>query len=231
VTHFDFRQGLKSNISFFNNVGKGLREDEMKSLHLPLWLAFLVLVSHATASAQSSVEPITAKQRELSYQIQPDGSRVLKNEQAGVFYRSSSGASIRTVGDRSTLIDAQGDRYEINHNKKLARLTAHGVLPYESIKSMNNARPSNIQEEVVNGLACAVVPAYYNADPTDDPNAKPSGKAYFYPPYGLWVKSEFTNPEGSLLTVRELYDIEIIEPDPALVRIPEGYSIDPKPEQ
>ncbi len=67
----------------------------MKSLRLPLWLAFLLLVSHATARAQSSVEPITAKQRELSYQIQPDGSRVLKNEQAGVFYRSSAGASGR----------------------------------------------------------------------------------------------------------------------------------------
>ena len=81
----------------------------MKSLRLPLWLAFLLLASHATARAQSSVEPIKAKQRELSYQIQPDGSRVLKNQQAGVFYRSSSGASIKTMGDRSTLIDAHGD--------------------------------------------------------------------------------------------------------------------------
>ena len=205
----------------------------MKSLRLPLWLAFLLLVSHATARAQSSVEPITAKQRELSYQIQPDGSRVLKNEQAGVFYRSSSGASIRTLGDRSTLIDAQGDEYEINHNKKLAKLVAHfEELPHEVIKNLSNTRPSNsnIQEEVVNGLICAIVPSYYN-EPAENPNAKPSGKEYFYPPYGLWVKSEFTNPDGSLLTVRELYDIEIIEPDPALVRIPEGYSIDPNPER
>ena len=200
----------------------------MQSLHLPLWLAFLLLVSHGTARAQSSVEPITAKQRELSYQIQPDGSRVLKNEQVGAFYRSSSGASIKTMGDRSTLIDAQGNHYEINHNKKFARLMAHGVLPYELIK---NLRPSNSQDEAVNGLICVVVPAYHNTDPTGNPNPKPSGKEYFYSPYGLWVKSECTNPEGSLLTVRELYDIEIIEPDPALVRIPEGYSIDVQPEQ
>src|SRR4030095_5791787 len=116
----------------------------MKSLRLPLWLAFLLLASHATARAQSSVEPITAKQRELSYQIQPDGSRVLKNQQAGVFYRSSSGASIRTFGDRSTLIDAQGDQYEINHNKKLAKLVAHlEEPPHEVIKNLNNLRPSN----------------------------------------------------------------------------------------
>jgi hypothetical protein len=202
----------------------------MKSLRLPLWLAFLLLASHATARAQSSVEPITAKQRELSYQIQPDGSRVLKNQQAGVFYRSSSGASIRTFGDRSTLIDAQGDQYEINHNKKLAKLVAHlEEPPHEVIKNLNNLRPSNIQEEAVNGLICAVVPLYHT-DPMGNPNAKP-GKEYLYLSYGLWVKSVFTNPEGSLLTVRELYDIEIIEPDPALVRIPEGYSIDPNPER
>ena len=203
----------------------------MKSLRLPLWLAFLLLVSHATARAQSSVEPITAKQRELSYQIQPDGSRVLKNEQAGVFYRSSSGASIKTMGDRSTLIDAQGDHYEINHNKKLAKLVAHGdgVPLHEFIKNLNNGRPSNMQEEAVNGLICAVVPLYHT-HPMGNPNAKP-GKEYLYLPYGLWVKSEFTNPEGSLLTVRELDDIEIIEPDPALVRIPEGYSIDLQSEQ
>src|SRR5262245_21329067 len=103
-----------------------MREDKMKSLHLPFWLAFLLLILHLTARAQSSVQPITAKQRELSYQIQPDGSRVLKNQQTGAFYRSSFGASIRTLGDRSTLIDAQGDHYEINHNKKLAKLVAHG---------------------------------------------------------------------------------------------------------
>jgi hypothetical protein len=205
----------------------------MKSLRLPLWLAFLLLASHATARAQSSVEPITAKQRELSYQIQPDGSSVLKNEQAGVFYRSSSGASIKTMGDRSTLIDAHGDHYEINHNKRSARLVANGEPPHEFIKvikNLNNAGPSNILYEAVNGLICAVLPSYYN-EPAENPNAKPSGKEYFYPPYGLWVKSEFTNPEGSLLTVRELYDIEIIEPDPALVRIPEGYSIDLQPQQ
>jgi hypothetical protein len=131
------------------------------------------------------------------------------------------------------LIDAQGDHYEINHNKKSARLVAHGEPPHEfikSLKSLNNARPSNSRDEAVNGLICLVVPSYYN-EPAENPNAKPSGEEYLYLPYGLWVKSEFTNPEGSLLTVRELYDIELIEPDPALVQIPIGYSIDPKPEQ
>jgi hypothetical protein len=204
----------------------------MKSLRFTLWVALLLSISHVNTRAQSLTEPIKAKQRELSYQIQPDGSRVLKNEQAGVFNRSSSGASIKTMGDRSTLIDAQGDRYEINHNRKLAKLVGHlEEPPHEVIKSLNIAGPSNILYEAVNGLVCAVLPLYFNSDPTGNKNAKPSGKEYLYLPYGLWVKSEFTSPEGSLLTVRELYDIEIIEPDPALVRIPEGYSIDLQPEQ
>jgi hypothetical protein len=203
----------------------------MKSLRFTLWVALLLSISLVNTRAQSPTEPIKAKQRELSYQIQPDGSRVLKNEQAGVFYRSSSGASIKTMGDRSTLIDAQGDQYEINHNKKFAKLVAHlEEPPHEVIKNLNNLRPSNSQDESVNGLICAVLP-FYNTEPLGNPNAKPSGKEYLYLPYGLWVKSVFTNPDGSLLTVRELYDIEIIEPDPALVRIPEGYSIDIQPEQ
>jgi hypothetical protein len=129
------------------------------------------------------------------------------------------------------LIDAHSDQYEINHNTKLARLVAHlEEPPHEVIKNLNNLRPSNSRDEAVNGLICAVVPSYYN-EPAENPNAKPSGEEYLYLPYGLWVKSVFTNPDGSLLRVRELYDIEIIEPDPALVRIPEGYSIDLQPEQ
>lgn len=203
----------------------------MRSLCSTIWVALLLSISHVNTRAQSPTEPIKAKHRERSYQIQPDGSRVLRNEQAGVFYRSSSGASIKTMGDRSTLIDAQGDEYEINHNNKLAKLVAHlEEPPHEVIKNLKNWNNSNIQEEVVNGLVCAVLPSYYN-EPAENPNAKPSGKEYLYLPYGLWVKSEFTNPEGSLLTVRELYDIELIEPDPALVGIPEGYSIDLKPER
>jgi hypothetical protein len=58
----------------------------MKWLRLTLLGGISLLsVSQNAIRAQSPAEPIKAKQRELSYQIQPDGSRVLKNEQAGVF--------------------------------------------------------------------------------------------------------------------------------------------------
>jgi len=81
------------------------------------------------------------------------------------------------------------------------------------IKSLNIAGPSNILYEAVNGLNCAVIPVY-NTEPVGNGNAKPSGKEYLYLPYGLWVRTEFTStsPEGSLLTIRELYDIQVAEP-------------------
>jgi len=196
----------------------------MKWTSLNLWVPILLLLVSRNVTAQSPAQPIKAKQRQLSYEIQSDGSRVLKSEQEGVFYRTSSGAAIRTMGDRSTFMDAQGDMYEIDHNKKFARLVAHGsgTPLHEVFKNMSKDPPSNILYEAVNGLNCAVVPMY-SGNKFENPES--SGKVYLYLPYGLEVKSESTNPEDSL-TIRELYDIEVAEPDPALVRIPEGYFID-----
>ena len=166
---------------------------------------------------------IKAKQRELVYQIQPDGSKVLKSEQAGAYYRSSSGATMNTMGFISTFFDEQGNAYEINHKKKVARLVEHGVLPHEFIKNKMAAK-SIKGYEIVNGLNCAVRTVLVNG--------KPGGKAYLYLPYSLEVRTEWTTePGGSLLIVRELYDIEVAEPDAALLRIPEGYSVDNQPEQ
>jgi hypothetical protein len=189
----------------------------MKWLRLTLWVpVLLLLASQNDTRAQSPAEPIKAKQRQLSYQIQADGSRVLKHEQAGVFYRSSSGASMNTMGFLSTFQDEQGDTYEINDNTKVARFVAHQEPLHESLK---NNPPGSIEGyETVNGLNCAVQMTLLNG--------KPAGKSYLYLPYGLWVKTEFTDPTGSLLMIRELYDIEVVEPDPAVFRIPEGYFID-----
>ena len=48
-------------------------------------------------------------------------------------------------------------------------------------------------------------------------NGKPAGKEYSYLPYGLNVKTEVTATDGShlIVIVRELYDIQVAEPDPA----------------
>ena len=195
----------------------------MKWPRLILWAPILLLLLFQNAiRAQSPAEPIKAKQRMLSYQIQPDGSRILKQERAGVFYRSSSGATMNTVGDRATFFDEQGNTYEIAHSKKFAKLVVRSPeLLHERIKK---TPPESIQGyEMVNGLHCAIRTVLVNG--------KPGGKEYSYLPYGLIVKVEWTEPGGSHLMVRELYDIEVAEPDQALVRIPEGYSIDNQPGQ
>ncbi len=197
----------------------------MKWLRLTLWgpILFFSLFQDATR-AQSPVEPIKAKQRKLTYQIQPDGSKILKREETGVFYRSSSGATMNTMADRSTFIDEQGNTYNIVHSTKLAKLVARQGQPellYEQIKALP---PEGIQGyEMVNGLQCAIRPVLGNG--------KPTGKAYSYLPYGLTVKVETTDPGGSFWVVREMYDIEVAEPDPAQVRIPKGYSINDQPGQ
>jgi len=197
----------------------------MKWLHLTLWgpILFFSLFQDATR-AQSTVEPIKAKQRKLTYQIQPDGSKILKQQEAGVFYRASSGATMNTMGDRSTFMDEQGNTYNIVHSRKLAKLVVRQDQPlfyYEMIKKLP---PESIKGyEMVNGLNCAIRLVLMNG--------KPSGKAYSYLPYGLTVKVETTDPGGSFLVVREMYDIEVAEPDQALVRIPEGYSINDRAEQ
>jgi hypothetical protein len=194
----------------------------MNYLHLKLWVMALLLlyVSQNAIRAQSTTEPIKAKQRQLSYQIQADGSKVLKSEQAGAFYRASSGARMDSMGFLSTFSDEQGNTYEVNHNKEVARFVEHQVPLHEFVENRISAE-SIKGYETVNGLICAVRTVLVNG--------KPGGKSYVYLPYGLEVKTEWKL--GSFLTVRELYDIEVVEPDPALLRIPEGYLIDNQPEQ
>ena len=189
----------------------------MKRLHFTLWALILLfsLFQNATR-AQSPVEPIKARQSKLTYQVHLDGSRILKRAETGAFYRSSSGATMNSMGDRSTFFYEQGNTYNIVHSKKIANFVEH---PDESIYELIKKTPSEsiLGYEMVNGLNCAIRPVLINN--------KPSGKAYSYLPYGLTVKVETAAPGGSYLVVRELYDIEVAEPDAALVRIPEGYSI------
>ena len=189
----------------------------MRWLRLTLWVQILVLSLFLNASsAQSSVEPIKAKQRSLTYQIQPNGSRILKWEQTGAFYRSSSGATMNTMGDRSTLFDEQGNTWNIIHSKKIANFVEHPAeSSYEIIKK--TPPESILGYEMVNGLQCAVGRVLFNG--------KLAGKSYSYLPYGLEVKFEVKVPGTSQLEVREMYDMEVAEPDPALLRIPEGYAI------
>jgi hypothetical protein len=179
------------------------------------------------AGEKSPAVPIKAKQRGFSYEIQPDGSKILKHQQEGAYYRSWSGASMNTLGDRSTFTDEQGNTYEIVHSKKFAKKFAqfgeHQPMPlHEMMKRI--PEESILGYETVNGFHCAVRTVLVNGEP--------GGKDYTYLPYGLLVKVEWMEPGGGPhQMVHELYDIEVAEPDPALVRIPEAYSVDNQPER
>jgi hypothetical protein len=129
---------------------------------------------------------------------------------------------MNTMGDQSTFIDEEGNTYEIAHRRKIANFVEH---PPESIYEMlKKTPPESIKGyEMVNGIKCAILPVWVNG--------KPGGKEYVSLPYGLIVKIEAKVPDGSQLMVRELYDIVAAEPDPALVKIPEGYFIQNEGEQ
>jgi hypothetical protein len=170
------------------------------------------------AGEQSPAEPIKAKQRQMTYEVQPDGSEALKYKEEGVFYRSSSGAELNKMGNQVSFIDSSGNFYRIVPSKKLAVLAFRNTEPphRRSKLTEDEIKKYDIKHEMTNGFYCAVIPAYLNG--------KPSGKVLRYLPYDLEIRSEVKFEEGRL-TVRELYDIEVAEPDPSLMRIPEGYSV------
>ena len=123
---------------------------------------------------------------------------------------------MNTIEAHSTLIDERGNIYEINHNSKFAKLIETGAPPFHELVKRNGQ--VNVKGyETVNGFECAVRSILVNGEP--------GGKEYLYIPYGLLVKTEWTTDGGSHWMVRELYDIQIAEPDPASVQIPEGYAI------
>jgi hypothetical protein len=126
-----------------------------------------------------------------------------------------------TLENRSTFIDEQGNSYRIVHDKKLAEFVDQGPTVHAIMKQY--PKETILGYEMINGFHCAVRTLFVNG--------KPGGKEYAYLPYGLIVKFEFTAPGGKRQMVQELYDIEVAEPDPALVRIPNGYAIANQPEK
>ena len=123
---------------------------------------------------------------------------------------------MNTMGQLSTFIDEQRDAYEIVHHAKIAQFVQHN--PPLDVFNLQSKR-----HETVNGYDCAV------STSTTLINGKPQSSAYWHIPSGLLIKLESTH--GDSLTVREMYDIKVEEPDPAVLRIPEGYSINMQAEE
>jgi hypothetical protein len=101
------------------------------TLYVPL-LLMLVSQNQAQqneAGEESHAVPIKAKQRQMTYEIQPDGSEALKYKEEGVFYRSSSGAELNKMGNQVSFIDSSGNFYRIVPSKKLAVLEFRNTEP------------------------------------------------------------------------------------------------------
>jgi hypothetical protein len=106
------------------------------------------------------------------------------------------------VGNFATFIDEQGSAYEINHRIKKAFFVERQEVT--QLRKLHSPRTVLV-------------------------NGKPGGMEYRHQPYGLIMRTEWGFDDS--LTVRELYDVRVAEPDQSLFRIPEGYSIDPTQEQ
>lgn len=186
------------------------------ALSMPMLMFFPNL-----AQSPEPVIPITAEQTTSSYQLQPDGSRLLLKQAEGTYYRSSSGAVMDTMiplkdgkkagSGQSTFIDAEGNSYTLSHDKRLAKFTTRNSTNLFHV--FRQVSPSSILGyETVNGLHCAVRMVLVNG--------KPAGKEWVSLPYGLLVKTAWTTPGGKVHVERELHNISPVEPDPNVFQIP-----------
>lgn len=194
----------------------------MRLHYLTFGVAILLGLGYQTqAQDRSPAVPIKAKLRQMSYEIQQDGTETLTYKEEGVFYRSSSGAELNKMGNLFNFIDSSGNSYRIVESRKLAVLEFRNTEPpYQRIKRMTQ---NVLGYEMVNGLHCAVRTLWVNG--------KPDGKEYIHLQYGLIVRFEFMEPNSTHQMVNELYNIEVAEPATALMRIPEGYSVADETEQ
>ncbi len=181
------------------------------------------LVLGTAISAQAQWMPVVAKQKELTYRLEENGSRVIVSERRGAYKRSSSGSVMHTwrpivdgqeVGSvKATFLDAStGERYAIDHGSQRARLihqTPAPILP-ETVNP-----EETVGEAVINGVACAGLKVLVNGKPT-------KGVNWVSVPYDLDVKREFPTLNGRWI-VQELYDIQFVEPERSVFAIPQNY--------
>lgn len=178
-------------------------------------------------SVQAQWMPVIAKQKEITYRIEENGSKVAIAERRGTFKRSSAGSTMRTwIGivdgkamgpGMAMLLDARsGSYYAINHRVRQARLMRQRsgpILPRE-----RNLQPEDIVgHSVVNGVPCVGLKVKVNGRLTD-------GVDWVSVSHDLHVKTEFPLPGGKRV-VKELYDIQFVEPTPSAFAIPKNYKL------
>jgi hypothetical protein len=189
----------------------------MKSI--ALWL--IVLVTMAVSLCKAQVTPVVAKERIVHDVLDSQGNVVSHSETFGKYLRNSAGSTITqiysSVGGKTAIRSGQLEDYSrqklyaLNYERQEAveqGNVTHGPHP----EYLANAKTA-LGEETVNGLPCLIHSVFMDADGKQ----RLIGKKYDSAEYGLTVKEDaiFQLP-GTPPTRRivELYDIQIVEPDP-----------------
>lgn len=193
-------------------------------LYLPVIASTIVL--GMTISAQAQWTPVIAKQKELLYRIDEKGSEIVINERRGTYHRSSAGSVMHTwtrVVDGqeagpalSVLVDTgSGNHFVIDHGSRNIRLLQQRPVPILP-RERNLSPEQTVGQSIVNGVDCVGLKVLVNGQPS-------GGVDWVSISHDLHVKTEFTLPNGKRI-VKELYDIEFVEPDSSVFEIPEGYT-------
>jgi hypothetical protein len=197
-------------------------------------LMIFVGVYFSRSAAGEIVTPIQALFTVQMYQIGADNSRVLLEEQKGIFLRRPDGSELRRTKtyrdgeesgpDVALLLDTQARSvYRIEHHSKKA--VVRQELPEGYSIRLSARKPPEperiIGEESVGGVRCKLVagknhPARHNL-------------ACISFEYDLLVRTEheFTTPEGArFYQVTSLSEIQTgAEPDAELFSVPSGYEV------
>ena len=189
-------------------------------------LTCLALVFGGASELLAQFVPVIAKQKNVHYLIESDGTETEIVRDEGAYFRSSSGSVMDTLTQvkgpdqgkhRSTLMDSSTRKtYAVDHNLKEAILKQVRPEPFRLIV----LRPElAIDEAVIGGLDCLAMRVVSPSIPEES-----IGKVWWARNAVLAVKRESTWHRER--TVLELYDIQFTEPDSSVFRLPADYTID-----
>ncbi|MSO23493.1 MAG: hypothetical protein EXQ58_09630 [Acidobacteria bacterium] len=192
-------------------------------------LLFLVLAFSIASFAHGQWSPIVAKQRRISYKIKADGSKAVTSEYTGTFFRSSDGSTLdtwfevkdgRAQDGKASLIDTKtGRAYLILHDARVVRFDQDIPVPRLPRSKASIVIPEEYVKgrELINGIEAVAVGVRVNDKPV--PGATWKSLAH-----DLVLKQDVRwSPTSG--HYKDLYDVEVKEPDHSVFQFPAGYTI------
>ena len=184
----------------------------------------MIWVFGVAPSLLAQFVPVVAKQRVVHLLKQSDGSEVAIAQAEGHYYRSSSGDVMDTTkyteglnGKHTSIYMEASTRrtYSLDHNGRKATLLQIRTEPFKPTGS--DPRDVDLEKDTIEGLRCYILPMT-SADNTE------TGKLWLASESELVVKSEEIH--GRERVVREIYDIEFVEPESSKFGFPSTYTVD-----